>query len=129
MKICPRVLLLPNSDHAVCPAGHHTEPAHAVAQSGRATVLLSPFMPDQLQDLPARRWITDIHFALLDCTDTTRTKRLEDRPIWREHNTDRQLAFAEYLRTHIPTAIPTDNATPAATAQAIATWVRELPQT
>ena len=100
--------------------------AHSVAQSGRATVLLSPFMPEQLEDLPARRWIGDIHFALLDCTDTTRTKRLENRPSWREHNPAQQLAFAEHLRTRIPTVLPTDNTTPATTAQTIATWVRDL---
>ena len=30
------------------------------------TVLLGPFIPDHLQDLPARRWIGDIRFIALD---------------------------------------------------------------
>ena len=98
--------------------------AHGVAQGGRATVLLSTFMPEQLEDLPARRWITDVHFALLDCTDAARVRRLKSRPSWRDQNTDRQLSFAAYLRTQISTVLQTDDASPATTASAIAEWVR-----
>src|SRR5690606_12569319 len=43
--------------------------AHGVAAGGRTTVLLGPFVPEQMAELPARRWVTDIHFALLDCAD------------------------------------------------------------
>jgi hypothetical protein len=98
--------------------------AHGVAQGDRATVLLSPFMPEQLHDLPARPWFTEIHFALLDCTDTTRLTRLGKRPDWRDRNSGQQLAFAEHLRTRIPTVVRTDDGTPAEAATALASWVR-----
>jgi hypothetical protein len=100
--------------------------AHGLAQGGRATVLLSTFMPEQLEDLPARRWISDIYFALLDCPDATRVRRLNRRPPWRDHDTDRQLSFAAYLRKHIPTVVRTDDVTAATSASAIAGWVRRI---
>ncbi|GAA1633535.1 hypothetical protein GCM10009744_22570 [Kribbella alba] len=99
--------------------------AHGVAQSGRPTVLLCPFMPEQLADLPARNWIGDIHFAVLDCPDQERRTRLEARPPWRAREVEAQIAFGAYLRKNIPTVIPTDR-TPAETARAVAEWVREL---
>jgi hypothetical protein len=60
--------------------------AHGVAQGGRHTVLLGPLMPDQLSHAAGRPWVTDIHFAVLDCSDDVRRARLAARPPWREQN-------------------------------------------
>jgi predicted kinase len=98
--------------------------AHGAAQGGRHTVLLGPFMPEQLAPLPARRWITDVHFAVLDCTDEARRARLAARPPWRQRAIDDHIAFAAYLRTIVPVLIPADGS-PAATAELVAEWVRE----
>jgi hypothetical protein len=98
--------------------------AHGVAQGGRHTVLLGPFMPEQLAPLAARRWVSDIHFAVLDCADDVRRARLTERPPWRERAVDEHIAFAAHLRRSIPTRIATDT-TPACAADLVATWVRE----
>jgi hypothetical protein len=98
--------------------------AHGVAQGGRHTVLLGPLMPEQLAAVPARRWVTDIHFAVLDCTDHVRRARLAGRPPWRERAIDDHITFAAHLRTIIPTLIPTDGS-PADAANRVAEWVHE----
>lgn len=97
--------------------------AHGVAQSGRATVLLGTVMPEQLDELPGRRWISAVHFAVLDCSDAQRRRRLEARPPWRERAVEEHIAFAGHLRRTIPTGFTTDGS-PAEAAQAIARWVR-----
>jgi Shikimate kinase len=97
--------------------------AHGVAQGGRHTVLLGPFMPDQLAGLPARRWIGDIHFAVLDCPDDERRARMENRPRWRERAIDQHLRFAAHLRKTIPTVVQTAGS-PVDTARTLADWVR-----
>jgi hypothetical protein len=102
--------------------------AHGVAQGGRHTVLLGPFMPEQLALLPARRWVTDIHFAVLDCTDDSRRARLTGRPPWRERSIDEHIAFAAHLRKTIPTLISTDTS-PTDAADRVADWVRAHIQT
>jgi hypothetical protein len=100
--------------------------AHGAAQSGRHVVLLAPFMPSQLEDLPARRWIGDVHFAALDCADDVRRARLEVRPKWRERAIERHLEYAAHLRRMIPVVTATDDGTPEQVAQRLAGWVRGL---
>jgi hypothetical protein len=56
--------------------------AHGVAQNGLPTMLLGPFIPEHLADLPGRRWVADIHFVTLDCDDDERRRRIEARPAW-----------------------------------------------
>jgi hypothetical protein len=99
--------------------------AHGAAQSGRHAVLLGPFMPEQLDDLPGRRWITDVHFAVLDCPDDVRRARLEARPPWRERAIERHVAFAAHLRRTIPVVVPTDG-TPQEAARRLADWVTAI---
>ncbi len=48
--------------------------AHGVAQSELPTVLLGPLIPEHLDELPARRWVGDIDFLLLDCSDEARRR-------------------------------------------------------
>jgi hypothetical protein len=97
--------------------------AHGVAQGGRHTVLLGPFMPDQLTSVPARRWVADIHFAALDCDDDVRRARLAARPRWRARAIDDHIAFAAHLRKTIPVVIPT-HGSPVEVAERVAEWVR-----
>ncbi|MGH8997133.1 MAG: AAA family ATPase [Acidimicrobiales bacterium] len=98
--------------------------AHAISPSGTAVVLLGPFIPDHLEGLPARRWIGEIRFLLLDCPDQVRRARLESRPPWRSREFDAQLAFAAWLREHIDEHVDTSKGSPQDAATAVARWVR-----
>ncbi|WP_432825216.1 hypothetical protein [Dactylosporangium sp. CA-092794] len=98
--------------------------AHGAAQSGRHTVLLGPYTPEQLDDLPGRRWVGELHFAVLDCADDVRTERLAARSRWRERAIDRHLAFAAQLRATIPAVVRTDDGPPERSARRVADWVR-----
>lgn len=60
--------------------------AHGVAQSGMSAVLLGPFLPEHLDELPARRWVGDIHFLTLDCPDGLRRAHISARPAWRSRD-------------------------------------------
>ena len=97
--------------------------AHGVAQSGMPTVLLGPFIPEHLRDLPSRRWIGDIRFIVLDCPDELRRERISARPRWRMRDTDEQVEFGRWLRRNIPDRVDTSTGTPEDTAAAIAAWV------
>jgi predicted ABC-type ATPase len=97
--------------------------AHGVAQSGMPTVLLGPFIPGHLQELPARRWIADIHFIALDCPDELRRARINARPPWRSRDIDEQVEFGRWLRRNIPYLVDTASGTPEETAAAIADWI------
>jgi hypothetical protein len=94
--------------------------AHGVAQSGMPTVLLAPFIPAHLRDLPARRWIAEIRFILLDCPDELRRARISARPPWRDRDIEEQVEFGRWLRRNIPDRIDTSSGTPDDTAAAIA---------
>jgi len=97
--------------------------AHGVAQSGLPSVLLGPFIPEHLEDLPARRWIADIHFLVLDCPDDLRRARIRARPPWQVCDIEGQVAFGQWLRRNIPDHVDTSRGTPADTAAAVAAWV------
>jgi chloramphenicol 3-O-phosphotransferase len=96
---------------------------HGAAQSGRPTVLLGPLIPEHLQDLPARRWIGDIHFVLLDCPDEVRRTRLTNRPPWRGRDMAEQCAFGQWLRRNIADSVDTSAGTPEQTARTVADWI------
>lgn len=97
--------------------------AHGVAQSGRPTVLLGPFIPEHVQRHTARRWIGDIHYLVLDCPDEVRRTRISARPPWRSRDVEDQIEFGHWLRDHITDRVDTGTGTPDDTAQAIATWI------
>jgi hypothetical protein len=97
--------------------------AHGVAQSGMPTVLLGPFIPGHLGELPARRWIGDIHFLVLDCPDQVRRIRISARPPWRSQHTGEQVEFGRGLRRNIADHIDTSTGTPEYTAAAISSWI------
>jgi adenylate kinase family enzyme len=97
--------------------------AHSVAQSGLPTVLLGPFIPGHLQELPARRWVSDIHVIALDCPDELRRTRINARPPWRSRDIEEQVEFGRWLRRTIADRIDTSDGTPEDTAAAIAAWI------
>ena len=97
--------------------------AHGVAQSEMPTVLLGPFIPDHLRDLPSRRWTGGIHFIVLDCPDELRRDRINARPAWRRRDTEEQVEFGRWLRRNIPDRVDTSSGTPEDTAAAITAWI------
>jgi len=97
--------------------------AHCVAQSGMPTVLLGPFIPGHLHELPGRRWIGDIHVLVLDCPDELRRARISARPPWRSRDIDEQVEFGQWLRRTIADRVDTSSGTPEDTAAAIAAWI------
>lgn len=97
--------------------------AHGVAQSGLPTVLLAPFLPEQLEGLPARRWVGPVHYLLLDCPDDVLRRRIEARPTWRKGDLAGQLAFARWLRANLPDQVDTGRATPEEAAAEVADWI------
>jgi hypothetical protein len=97
--------------------------AHGVAQSGLPTVLLGPFIPEHLEELPGRRWIADIHFLALDCPDELRRTRIGARPPWQACDIDAQVEFGQWLRRNIADRVDTSSGTPEDAAAAIAAWV------
>lgn len=96
--------------------------AHGVAQNGLPTLLLGPFIPEHLADLPGRRWVDGTHFAALDCSAAERRVRIEARPAWRARDIEEQQAFADWLSQHISPLFDTSTDTPEATADAVASW-------
>lgn len=98
--------------------------AHGVAQSGRPTVLLAPLGPGTLESLPARRWIGDIRYLVLDCPDDVRRERMAARPPWRRHDVEDQVSWGRWLRLNVPDRVDTTRGTPADSAAAVAVWVR-----
>lgn len=100
--------------------------AHGVTQNGVDPVLLGPFFPQQLDELPGRTWIGEIHTLVLDCPDDERRRRIEARPAWRARDIDEQIAFGRWLREHLPTVVDTAALTPEEAADAVAAWVLAL---
>lgn len=97
--------------------------AHGVAQSGMATVLLGPLVPENVDTLPLRRWIGDIHFLALDCADDLRRERINARPRWRSRDIEQQVDFGRWIRRNIAERVDTGDGTPEDTAAAVADWV------
>jgi predicted ABC-type ATPase len=99
--------------------------AHGVAQNGFPTVLLGPLIPEHLDELPGRRWVTDIHYIVLDCPDDERRRRIESRPPWRSRDIEDQVAFGRWLREHLPDVVDTSSGSPADAAHEVATIIRQ----
>jgi hypothetical protein len=104
--------------------------AYAIALNGRATVLLSSWLPAQLDQLPARTLIGPIHFCNLDCPDDVLAARLGSRPAWRGTSSREKITehqrFAAWLRTHIHPTFDTSTLSVDETADHVATWARAL---
>jgi hypothetical protein len=98
--------------------------AHGVAQNGLPTLLLAPFIPENLDPLPGRAWVGDIHYLVLDCPDDERRRRMEARPRWRARDIEEQTAFGRWLRANLDPVVDTTTRSPAEVAAAVAGWVR-----
>jgi hypothetical protein len=99
--------------------------AHGVAQNGLPTLLLAPFIPEHLKNLPGRAWVGEIHHLVLDCPDGERVRRIEARPCWRARDVDAQTEFGRWLRQNLAPVIDTSTLSPSEVADAVAAWVRE----
>ncbi|MBK5222627.1 MAG: hypothetical protein JJE52_07085 [Acidimicrobiia bacterium] len=98
--------------------------AHGVAQNGLPTVLLGPFIPAHLDELPGRRWVTDVHYVVLDCPDDERRHRIEARPPWRSRDIEDQVLFGQRLRDNLPDSVDTSCGSPAESAHQVAIIIR-----
>jgi hypothetical protein len=99
--------------------------AHGVAQNGMPTLLLAPFIPEHLDDLPGRIWVGDIHFLVLDCPDDERRRRIEARPRWRARDIEAQTGFGRWLRDNLKPVVDTAGQSPSEVADAVTAWVRD----
>jgi adenylate kinase family enzyme len=97
--------------------------AHCVAQSGLPTVLLGPFIPECLDELAARRWVSEVHVILLDCPDELRQARINARPPWRSRDIEEQVEFGRGLRRIIADRVDTSSGSPEESAETVAAWV------
>lgn len=100
--------------------------AAGLAQNRMPTMLVGPFIPEHLETLPGRELLGEIAYGVLDCADDVRRTRIEARPSWRLRDIDEQVAFGAWLRTNLTPVFDTDTATPMATADAVAGWIRDL---
>ena len=100
--------------------------AAGLAQNRLPTVLVGPFIPEHLETLPGRELLGEIAYGVLDCADDVRRRRIEARPSWRLRDITEQVVFGAWLRTNLAPVFDTDTATPMATADAVAAWIREL---
>lgn len=109
--------------------------ASALAQGGRATVVVGTIIPEHLTGLSDRDLVGTISYANLHCDDATRAQRLLHRRTWGvpdEEFIRTHQEFARWLLEHAHTdfepPMPTfDTAvnSPEAVARAIAQWVRD----
>lgn len=101
--------------------------ASGVAANGRSTLLCGSFLPEQLDALPARRFVGPIHFANLDVSEAEQAERLRARPSWRGWDAEKireHQAFARHLRAIRPT-FSTTGVSPQEVAQEVAAWTRQ----
>lgn len=86
-------------------------------RAGVPVLFLTSALPDEIGAPEPARWV------LLDCADEERVRRLRERG-WDEAQIDAAVGDAGRARTQIADVIPTDTASHAETAAAIAAWVR-----
>ena len=99
--------------------------AHGVAQNGPPTLLLAPFIPENLDVLPGRGWVGDIHYLVLDCPDDERRRRMAARLRWRARDVDAQIEFGRWLRKNLSPVVDTTSQSPSEVADTVAAWVRD----
>jgi hypothetical protein len=111
--------------------------AKAINQSGRPVLLCCTVFPSKLEDLPQRRYFSDLFYLALVSDDRTLEDRLRTRPDWRFHHTDRaeftrrMVGFNRWLRDNAATTEPpmdildTSALTTDEVAMRTAGWVRQ----
>lgn len=80
--------------------------AHAVAMSGRGTIICGTFMPWDARKCDVYSTFSELHFINLHCDDSTRNSRLrtrEDAAMWNDGMLKRHEEFARWLLEHADT--------------------------
>jgi hypothetical protein len=99
--------------------------AHGVAQSGLPAALLGPSMSGRLDEFPVRKWIGEIYWFLLDCSDDAPRARIQARPRWRSRDIDQQIDFGRWLRDNITDQVDTTAMSPEETVRAVSDRVMD----
>ena len=100
--------------------------AHGVAQSGMPHRAARPasFPQSPATAEPARRWVGEIRFLLLDCPRSAAgANRSRLVHAWRSRDIDEQAEFGRWLRRNIADHVDTSHGTPNDVAAVIAAWV------
>lgn len=77
--------------------------AHAIAQSGRHTILCGTMLPVDIDQCDHRPFFSQVYYLNLHCDDATRAARLQSRPAWRgcdEAFVEEHRKFAQWLLDH-----------------------------
>ena len=100
-----------------------------IAQSGRSTLLIGAGVPEQFQARPERRYIGDIHWLALVCSDEVLEQRLRSRPAWRavtDEFVGEMLEFNHHLGGRTDVArIDTGDQSVEATREEVFAWLRQ----
>lgn len=84
--------------------------AKNIGQSGRPVLLCGSAIPEQYKACPERRYFTVTHYLSLVCTDDELTKRLQNRPGWRQSSNpefiQKMLEFNRWLIDNAPSTQP-----------------------
>lgn len=109
--------------------------ARSIAQAGRPVLLGGAALPQQLEKLPERRYIGNIHYLALTCDDDVLRARLEARPAWRDSSSEafiqRCIEFNDWMRKNAATLSPpmtvldTTHDAPEAISIAVRNWIHE----
>jgi broad-specificity NMP kinase len=108
--------------------------AAMIHQSGRPVVLVGTVVPAQLEHLPERAFVSDIHYLALVGEPEVLRARLRARPAWRgwdERRIDETLEFNDWLRREGPTLRPpvelidTTTLSLKETVHTVTSWVRD----
>lgn len=102
--------------------------AHGLAENGCVLILCGAIDPRDLEDLPARPLVGDIHSLLLTCPAEVTALRLSERPPWRQWSAGRigeQVDYASELRSRDYHSIDTSRLDPREAARDAAIWIAE----
>lgn len=108
--------------------------AKSIAQAGKPVLLCGTALPFQMEPVPERRYIGDIHYLALTCEPTVLRSRLKARPAWRDSSSDtfvnRCIEFNDWLHANAATTTPpmslleTSRDSPEQIAAQVRSWVR-----
>jgi hypothetical protein len=98
--------------------------ASGVAQSGVPTMVLGQLLTQNIEDLPGRALVSDVHHLALDAPDDEIRRRLAARPAWRTLDVDGQVGYAQWLRENIPTVVSTHDRSIDDVADDVVAWFR-----
>lgn len=102
--------------------------AYGLAENGCVLILCGAIDPHDLEDLPARPLVGDIHSLLLTCPAEVTALRLSERPPWRQWSAGRigaQVDYASELRSRNYHSIDTSRLAPREAARRAAIWITE----